>query len=52
MAALRLLVSDVDGTLVDKEKQLTPATADAVRRLEEAGCAFTIISARPRSAQR
>ena len=44
-----LLVSDVDGTLVDKDKQLTAPTADAVRRLEAAGCAFTIISARPRS---
>ena len=49
MAPIRLLVSDVDGTLVDKDKQLAPATADAVRRLREAGCGFTIISARPRS---
>jgi hypothetical protein len=49
MNPIRLLVSDVDGTLVDKEKRLTPVTADAVRRLEAAGCAFTIISARPRS---
>jgi Cof subfamily protein (haloacid dehalogenase superfamily) len=45
----RLLVSDVDGTLVDKQKQLTPATIDAVARLRAAGVAFTIISARPRS---
>lgn len=49
MEPIRLLISDVDGTLVDKQKQLTPATADAVRRLREAGAAFTIISARPRS---
>ena len=49
MNPIRLLVSDVDGTLVDKEKRLTAPTADAVRRLEAAGCAFTIISARPRS---
>ena len=46
---IRLVVSDVDGTLVDKEKRLTPATADAVARLRDAGIAFTIISARPRS---
>ena len=46
---IRLLVSDVDGTLVDKEKRLTPATTDAVRRLIAAGVGFTIISARPRS---
>ena len=45
----KLLVSDVDGTLVDKQKRLTPATIDAVGRLEAAGMRFTIISARPRS---
>lgn len=44
-----LLVSDVDGTLVDKHKQLTPATIAAVARLRDAGIGFTIISARPRS---
>ncbi len=49
MRPIRLVVSDVDGTLVDKQKQLTPATADAVARLEAAGVGFTIISARPRS---
>ena len=46
---IRLFVSDVDGTLVDKHKKLTPATIDAVARLRAAGIAFTIISARPRS---
>jgi len=46
---VRLLVSDVDGTLVDKDKQLTPGTVAAVKRLEAAGVAFTVISARPRS---
>jgi len=47
--SIRLLVSDVDGTLVDKQKQLTPATIAAVARLRDAGIGFTIISARPRS---
>jgi Cof subfamily protein (haloacid dehalogenase superfamily) len=46
---IRLVVSDVDGTLVDKKKRLTPATIDAVRKLRDAGLGFTIISARPRS---
>lgn len=46
---VRLLVSDVDGTLVDKDKRLAPATIEAVRRLKGAGIGFTIISARPRS---
>lgn len=45
----KLLVSDVDGTLVDKQKRLTPGTIAAVKRLEAAGMRFTIISARPRS---
>ena len=46
---VRLVVSDVDGTLVDKNKKLTPGTAAAVERLRAAGVGFTIISARPRS---
>ena len=49
MSPIRLVVSDVDGTLVDKKKRLTAATADAVQRLRDAGVGFTIISARPRS---
>jgi hypothetical protein len=44
-----LVVSDVDGTLVDGKKQLTPATIAAVARLRDAGIGFTIVSARPRS---
>ena len=49
MSPIRLVVSDIDGTLVDKQKQLTPATAAAVLRLEDAGVGFTVISARPMS---
>ncbi|HUN88533.1 MAG TPA: Cof-type HAD-IIB family hydrolase [Terriglobales bacterium] len=41
------MVSDVDGTLVTKDKRLTPAAIDAVRRIREAGIRFTIVSARP-----
>jgi Cof subfamily protein (haloacid dehalogenase superfamily) len=48
-ASVKLVVSDVDGTLVDKEKQLTAGTIAAVKRLQAAGIGFTIISARPRS---
>lgn len=47
--AIRLLVSDVDGTLVDPQKQLTDGVIAAVGRLRAAGVGFTIISARPRS---
>jgi Cof subfamily protein (haloacid dehalogenase superfamily) len=48
-ARVVLVISDVDGTLVDRQKRLTPATIDAVERLRAAGLGFTIISARPRS---
>lgn len=47
--AIRLLVSDLDGTLVDKDKNLTPTTIAAVDRLRAAGVRFTVISARPMS---
>jgi Cof subfamily protein (haloacid dehalogenase superfamily) len=42
-----LVVSDVDGTLVDSNKNLTPATVAAVARLAERGIAFSLISSRP-----
>lgn len=49
VARVALVISDVDGTLVDRQKKLTRATIDAVGRLRAAGLGFTIISARPRS---
>lgn len=49
MSSPKLVVSDIDGTLVDKQKRLTQATIDAVERLRAAGLGFTMISARPRS---
>jgi Cof subfamily protein (haloacid dehalogenase superfamily) len=47
--ALRFVISDVDGTLVNKDKTLTRPTIDAVAQLQAAGVPFTIISARPPS---
>lgn len=44
---MTLVISDVDGTLVDQNKDLTSATIAAVQRLREAGIGFTMISARP-----
>ena len=41
------LISDVDGTLVTRDKTLTPATAAAVAALQERGIAFAITSGRP-----
>src|SRR4051812_32162288 len=50
--SIRLVVSDVDGTLVTKTKQVTPAALDAIRRLREQGIKFTVISSRPPQAIR
>jgi Cof subfamily protein (haloacid dehalogenase superfamily) len=45
----RLLVSDVDGTLIRHDKSLAEATIAAFARLGAAGIAATLISARPPS---
>ena len=42
-----LVVSDVDGTLVTKDKVLTPRAIAAVGRLHAAGIGFSICSSRP-----
>ena len=47
MTRIALVVSDVDGTLLTKDKTLTEAAGDAVRRLRQAGVGFTIVSSRP-----
>jgi len=47
MTRIALVVSDVDGTLLTKDKVLTEGAASAVRRLHEAGIGFTIVSSRP-----
>jgi Cof subfamily protein (haloacid dehalogenase superfamily) len=46
-AMIKLLIADVDGTLVTPGKVLTPQTCDAVARLRAAGVDFTITSGRP-----
>ena len=47
MNRIALVVSDVDGTLLTKDKTLTDGARAAVRRLHEAGIGFTIVSSRP-----
>jgi Cof subfamily protein (haloacid dehalogenase superfamily) len=44
---IRLVIADVDGTLVTNEKVLTARSADAVKRLHAAGIRFSITSGRP-----
>jgi Cof subfamily protein (haloacid dehalogenase superfamily) len=47
MIRIALVVSDVDGTLVTKDKTLTDGARRAVKRLQDAGIGFTITSSRP-----
>jgi hypothetical protein len=46
-STIKLLLADVDGTLVTPEKVLTDRAVDAVRRLGEAGILFAVTSGRP-----
>jgi Cof subfamily protein (haloacid dehalogenase superfamily) len=46
---IRLLISDIDGTLVRNDKSLSDAVVAAVRRVVDAGVPVTLISARPPS---
>lgn len=45
--SIRLVLADVDGTLVTQDKVLTDRAVDAVRKLGEAGILFAITSGRP-----
>jgi Cof subfamily protein (haloacid dehalogenase superfamily) len=44
---IRLVLSDLDGTLIDSKRELTSSTLQAVAALRNAGIAFTIVSGRP-----
>ncbi|VWX54534.1 Cof-type HAD-IIB family hydrolase [Novosphingobium sp. 9U] len=46
---VRLIVSDIDGTLVRHDKTLSDGVVAAVGRAQAAGLAFSLISARPPS---
>src|SRR5689334_9418297 len=47
MTRIKLVVSDVDGTLVTTDKRVTEAASSAVQKLRAAGIGFTIVSSRP-----
>jgi Cof subfamily protein (haloacid dehalogenase superfamily) len=51
-SAIRFVISDVDGTLLDGDKKLTVRAKEAVRRLRAAGIGFTFVTARPPKAMR
>ncbi len=44
---ISLLLADVDGTLVDSQKRVTPRAAAAVTKLRERGIGFSVTSGRP-----
>jgi Cof subfamily protein (haloacid dehalogenase superfamily) len=44
---IKMVIADVDGTLVTQEKMLTQRAAEAVQRLHEAGIQFSVTSGRP-----
>jgi len=44
---IKLLLSDVDGTLVRPDKSLSPRSVDAVHALHDAGIHFAVTSGRP-----
>ena len=43
---IRLIAADVDGTLVDSEKRISPATEAAVKKARELGAIFTLSTGR------
>ena len=45
--SVKLVVSDVDGTIVRTDKSVAPSTVEAAKRLEGAGIPLSIVSARP-----
>ena len=44
---IRMVIADVDGTLVTQEKVLTKRAAEAVLHLQQAGIQFSVTSGRP-----
>jgi Cof subfamily protein (haloacid dehalogenase superfamily) len=44
---IKLVIADIDGTLVTKEKLLTPRSVQAVQRLQDVGILFGITTGRP-----
>lgn len=48
MGRIKMVVSDMDGTLLDKEKRISPRNQAAIQRLEEEGVLFAVATGRSR----
>lgn len=46
MAKIKLIVSDIDGTLVDRTERIPPELISAVRRCQDAGIVFALATGR------
>jgi HAD superfamily hydrolase (TIGR01484 family) len=44
---IKMVLTDVDGTLVDSQKRITARAHESIKRLHEAGIGFAITSGRP-----
>ncbi|HKF22274.1 MAG TPA: HAD family hydrolase [Candidatus Angelobacter sp.] len=44
---IQLVIADIDGTLINREKLLTPRSVQAVKRLQDAGILFGVTTGRP-----
>lgn len=44
---IKAIFSDIDGTLLNTEHQITPKTKEAVQRVHKMGIPFVLVSARP-----
>jgi Cof subfamily protein (haloacid dehalogenase superfamily) len=47
MSDIRLVVADIDGTLVTRDKRVTPTALATIQKLRGVGIKFTVISSRP-----
>ncbi len=47
MAPIRLIATDLDGTLLRSDGTVSPRTRDAIRAAEDRGLAFAFVTARP-----
>lgn len=45
--AIKLVVLDLDGTLLDEQKEISPQTMQTIRNVQEKGIAVTLASSRP-----